>query len=292
MHDVSSGRGAAAATARVEVIRVRHGGVARAADDVVVEAPLEVRIGGLPLATIMRTPGQDRELAAGFLLAERVLRHPDDLGTIAHCTDPSAASPDNVIEVRLLGASLEAAATALAGRRAVAASAACGVCGRRTIDDLAVDCPPVVPLPGIEPAVIADLPARLRGLQPAFDRTGGVHAAGLFDATGAMLAIAEDVGRHNAVDKVIGQRVLRDALPARGTLLCVSGRTSFEIVQKAWVAGIPCIVAVSAPSSLAIEVAAAAGITLIGFTRDGGFNVYSGQIANAGTMRASAPASS
>lgn len=269
----------ASAVARVQVVRMRHGGSIGASDCVAVEAPLEVRIGGVPFATIMRTPGQDRELVAGFLLAERVLRHPDDLGTIEHCRDQDASHPENVVNVRLTGASAAEAAILLAGRRAVVASSACGVCGRRSIDDLAADCAPVESVADVSASVIAALPSTLRAAQSAFDRTGGLHAAGLFTLDGTLIASAEDVGRHNAVDKIIGGRVLRDLVPARQMLLCVSGRTSFEIVQKAWVAGLPCIVAVSAPSSLAIELADAAGITLIGFARDCGFNVYAGQVS-------------
>lgn len=268
----------ARAVARVQVLRMRDGCAAEASDCVAVEAPLEVRIGGVPFATIMRTPGQDRELAAGFLFAERVLRHPDDLGTIEHCTDRDALHPDNVVSVGLTGASAAAAAAALAGRRAVVASSACGVCGRRSIEDLATDCPRVEPMTNVSAEVLAMLPAALRRGQSAFEHTGGLHAAGLFTDDGTVIASAEDVGRHNAVDKVIGGRLLRDEMPLHRALLCVSGRTSFEIVQKAWVAGIACLVAVSAPSSLAIELADAAGITLIGFARDGGFNVYAGRV--------------
>lgn len=266
------------AVARVHVVRMRDGRPADASDCVAVEAPLEVRIGGVPFATIMRTPGHDRELAAGFLFAERVLRHPDDLGTIEHCIDKDASHPENVVNVGLTGESATAAAAALAGRRAVVASSACGVCGRRTIDELSADCSPVEAVADLSALVMITLPATLRRRQSAFEQTGGLHAAGLFAIDGALIAMAEDVGRHNAVDKVVGGRLLRDEVPARRTLLCVSGRTSFEIVQKAWVAGIPCIVAVSAPSSLAIELAEAAGITLIGFARDGGFNVYTGRV--------------
>lgn len=266
------------AIARVQLVRMRDGRPADASDCVAVEAPLEVRVGGVPFATIMRTPGHDRELAAGFLFAERVLRHPDDLGTIEHCVDTDASHPENVVNVGLTGESASAAAAALEGRRAVVASSACGVCGRRSIEELAADCSPVEPVSDVSAAVIATLPATLRRGQAAFERTGGLHAAGLFAVDGVLIAAAEDVGRHNAVDKIIGGRLLRDQVPVRHTLICVSGRTSFEIVQKAWVAGIPCIVAVSAPSSLAIELADAAGITLIGFARDGGFNIYSGRV--------------
>lgn len=266
--------GVADEIAQVDVFRVRNGCGTGAVDAVAVEAPLEVRIGGTVFATIMRTPGLDCELAAGFLLAERVLLHPDDLGVVAHCTDSDATHRENVVDVVLTGASADAAREALAGRRVVAASSACGVCGRRSIDDLAAGCAPVPPVPPLDPEVIGRLPRTLRAAQTAFDQTGGIHAAGLFRVDGSVIGIAEDVGRHNAVDKVIGRLILRDEWPIRDAVLCVSGRTSFEIVQKAWVAAVSCVVSVSAPSSLAIEVAAAAGITLIGFVRDGGYNVY------------------
>ncbi|MGE3512763.1 MAG: formate dehydrogenase accessory sulfurtransferase FdhD [Vicinamibacterales bacterium] len=274
------------AIAQVQVRRVRHGAAASEtdADRVAVEAPLEVRIGGVPFATIMRTPGLDRELVAGFLLAERILLDPDDLGTVMHCTDAAAPYSENVITVGLSGRSAEKAEQALAGRRAVVASSACGVCGRRTIDDLASGWPRVDPVAPIAAHIVADLPARLRARQAVFDQTGGLHAAGLFALDGTALAFAEDVGRHNAVDKVVGRQVLQDGIPARATILCVSGRTSFEIVQKAWAAGIPCIAAVSAPSSLAIDVAEAGGITLIGFVRDAGFNVYTGSVVTGAAL--------
>lgn len=265
--------------AQVDVWRVRKGSRVAATDCVAIEAPLEVRIGGVPFATIMRTPGLDRELAAGFLFAERVLQRPDDLGAIAHCRDAGAEHPENVVNVLLSGASAAAARDALAGRRAVVASSACGVCGRRSIDDLAAGCPPVPPAATLATDVILGLPHTLRTAQVAFERTGGLHAAGLFRADGTLVGVAEDVGRHNAVDKVVGRLILRDEWPARDAVLCVSGRTSFEIVQKAWVAAVPCVVSVSAPSSLAIDVARAAGITLIGFVRDGGYNVYAGSLA-------------
>lgn len=271
--------------AQVEVFRVRDGNTVSATDQVATEAPLEVRIAGRPFATIMRTPGLDRELAAGFLFAERVLRQPDDLGAIAHCTDADAEHPENVINVLLTGASADAAQEALAGRRMVVASSACGVCGRRSIEDLAAGCPPVGPTPPLDHDTIVGLPRALRAAQSAFELTGGLHAAGLFRANGDVVMVAEDVGRHNAVDKVIGRLILRDEWPVRDAVLCVSGRTSFEIVQKAWVAALPCVVSVSAPSSLAIDVAQAAGITLIGFVRDSGYNVYTGALFAAAPVR-------
>lgn len=259
------------------MVRVRAGHSVAATDCVAVEAPLEIRIDGTPFATVMRTPGLDRELAAGFLLAERILRDPEELGAIAHCTDPDASHPGNVVNVLLTGASADAARQALTQRRSVVASSACGVCGRVSVEDLAAGCRRVEPIADLDSAVIAALPDALRATQAAFDRTGGIHAAGLFRTDGTAVAVAEDVGRHNAVDKVVGSLLLREAIPARGLLLCVSGRTSFEILQKAWVAGVPCVVSVSAPSSLAIDLATAAGITLVGFVRGGGFNVYAGE---------------
>lgn len=266
--------GGLAEVTAVDLMRVRSGVATPATDLVALEAPLEIRLGRQPFATIMRTPGRDRALVAGFLLAERLLLAADELGTIAHCTDVDASHPENVMTVTLTGRSAVAAQAALAGARAVVASSACGVCGRRTIDDLAAHCAPITP--AVRPAddVVDAMPARLRACQAAFAQTGGLHAAGLFTRDGELLALAEDVGRHNAVDKVVGELVLREQLPASDRVLFVSGRTSFEIVQKAWVAGIPCVASVSAPSSLAIDLARTAGITLIGFVRDSGFNLY------------------
>ena len=258
----------------VTVIRVRDGVRSPDADRAATEEPLEVRLHGRPFAVIMRTPGADRELAAGFLLAEGVLTGADDLGTIAHCTDPSAEHPDNIVDVTLAGGSPEAIERWLAGRRQVTTTSSCGLCGRQTIDSLRTDRPPLTSAWDVAPAVLASLPDALRASQSVFDETGGLHAAGLFAADGRLEDAAEDVGRHNAVDKVIGRAIMRDALPLSDRLLFVSGRTSFEIVQKAFVAGIPIVAAVSAPSSLAIELAGEAGITLVGFVRGRGFNIY------------------
>jgi FdhD protein len=258
----------------VAVVRVRGGARATESDSAATEAPLEVRLHDQPFAVIMRTPGADRELAAGFLLAERVIAGADDLGTIAHCTDPGADHPENVVNVTLANGSAAAIERLLAGRRQVTTSSACGMCGRRTIASLAADLAPSDAAWSVPAAVIAALPARLRGRQAVFDATGGLHAAGLFDRDGALVDVAEDVGRHNAVDKIVGRMLMREALPLSQHLLCVSGRTSFEIVQKAIVAGIPIVAAVSAPSSLAIELAQEYGVTLVGFIRGDGFNIY------------------
>lgn len=261
----------------VDVMRWRDGRAVAARDAVATEAPLDIRLGGATFAVVMRTPGADRELAAGFLFSERVLLAPDDLGAIAHCQDAGALHPENVVTVVLTGPSALAQAEAQASRRQVVTTSSCGVCGRTSMASLVAGQPRLEPADDPAPDVVTSLPSRLRARQTVFERTGGLHAAGLFARDGTLLESAEDVGRHNAVDKVIGRLILRDALPATGTILFVSGRTSFEIVQKAWLARIACVASVSAPSSLAVELAAAAGITLLGFVRDGAFNVYTGR---------------
>jgi FdhD protein len=257
------------------VVRVRAGTRATDTDRVAAEEPLEIRLHNQPFAVLMRTPGADRELAAGFLLAEQVVRSADDLGTIAHCTteDGRTAAP-NVVNVTLANGSMEAIERLLANRRQVTTSSSCGLCGRRTIESLAVDVPPVRAAWTIASSIVSGLPTALRARQAGFDDTGGLHAAGLFTRDGGLVDVAEDVGRHNAVDKIVGRGMMRDALPFGDGILCVSGRASYEIVQKAIVAGVPIVAAVSAPSSLAIELAAALGVTLVGFVRGEGFNIY------------------
>jgi FdhD protein len=259
----------------VEVIRVC--GVARTAqsDRAATEEPLEVRLHGHPFAVIMRTPGADRELAAGFLFAERVIAGADDLGTIEHCTTAAPGDhPENVVDVTLAGRSAAAIEGLLAGRRQVTTTSSCGMCGRRTIESLAADVPPIRAAWSVPSSLIASLPERLRARQAVFDETGGLHAAGLFAQDGRLVDVAEDVGRHNAVDKIVGRMLMREALPLSDFILGVSGRTSFEIVQKAILAGIPIVAAVSAPSSLAIELAQEFGVTLLGFIRGDSFNIY------------------
>lgn len=262
---------------------VRHGPAgARAGEDrVAVEAPLEVRVttwgGGEAVRTVaitMRTPGHDEELAVGFLFSEGLLA-PGAVTEVAHCTG-SDPQHYNVVEVRL------APGRALlrdVPERAFPVSSACGVCGAASLD--AVEARGVAPLVAdglkVEPATIVSLPDRLREAQTVFARTGGLHAAGLFDPEGKLRIAREDVGRHNAVDKVVGHAYLGGGLPLGGHVLVVSGRASFEIVQKAAAAGVPMLVAVGAPSSLAVETARRFNLTLAGFTRDGGFNVYAGE---------------
>ena len=258
----------------VNVLRVRGSEHTRDADRAAAEEPLEVRLHGRPFAVIMRTPGADRELTAGFLLAEGILASAGDLGAIAHCTDADADHPENIVNVTLVDKSAEAIDQVLAGRRLVTANASCGMCGRLTIDSLRATAPPIEAAWTVSPLVLLGMPGLLREAQTVFAATGGLHAAGLFTRDGALEQLAEDVGRHNAVDKVIGRLVLREALPIVDRVLFVSGRTSFEIVQKAFVAGIAVVASVSAPSSLAIDLAADAGVTLIGFVRGDGFNVY------------------
>lgn len=259
----------------VRVIRVRAGAAETPRTDLVAtEEPLEIRLHGRPFAVIMRTPGADRELAAGFLFSERVIRSADDLGTIEHCTAADERQPSNVVNVTLTGQAASAVDRVLAERRNVVATSSCGLCGRQTLESLASDVPPLHAGAPIAASTVAALPGQLRAAQTGFDDTGGLHAAGLFTLHGALVDAAEDVGRHNAVDKVVGRMLLRERLPLADHALVVSGRTSFEIVQKALFAGIPVVAAVSAPSSLAVDLAHAFGVTLIGFARGDAFNIY------------------
>jgi FdhD protein len=259
----------------VEIVAMHRYGMSSASDYVAVEEPLEVRLSTVPFATIMRTPGEDRELVAGFLLAERLIEREADIASIHQALDDNGYIEPNALDVWLAGEAATHAAARLRTRRDVTSASACGICGRRTIDDLLTGIRPVTSGLTVSRATIGLLPSRLRTAQNTFDRTGGLHAAGLFACGGTLLASAEDVGRHNAVDKVIGAELLGGALPLADAILFVSGRTSFEIVQKAAVAGIPVIGSVSAPSSLSISLARDSNITLCGFVRDGHFNVYS-----------------
>jgi FdhD protein len=229
-------------------------------DEVAVEEPLEIRVDGAPLAVTMRTPAHDEELALGFLYGEGLIDGPRDAGP----TEDFAA---NIVEVS--GPLLRDPDT-----RRFYATSSCGICGKGALEELSVIAPVVGPGSPISRALLADLPARLR--QPAFERTGGLHATGLFSAAGELLFVREDVGRHNAMDKVIGRALLEGMLPLADEVLCVSGRLSFELVQKAAMAGAPILVGVGAPSSLAIELAGDRGITLAGFARQGNVNVYTG----------------
>jgi FdhD protein len=216
----------------------------------------------------MRTPGHDFELAVGFCRTEGLLRASEDLAEVRYCVDVDEQ------EYNVVTVTLRRPADLTAHRRVVAASASCGVCGKTTLDEVAVDCPPVGPGPTVTRETLLGLPEALRRAQAVFDATGGLHAAGLFTPEGELEMLREDVGRHNAVDKLVGNAVMNDRLPLHDRVLMVSGRLSFEIVQKAAVAGIPVIGAVSAPSSLAVAAAERFGQTLVGFLRDGRGNVY------------------
>lgn len=238
---------------------------------------MEVRVNGASFAVIMRTPGADRDLAAGFLLAEDVIRTADEIGTIEYCADVTDEGRDNTINVTVTGEAVERLDARLSDRRQVMMTASCGLCGRRTIESLQARVSAVKGEWTIGADVIASLPDRLRAAQPVFESTGGLHAAGLFDREGNLRLSAEDVGRHNAVDKIVGRTLLAGQHPLDDAILLVSGRASFELVQKALLAGIPLIAAVSAPSSLAIDLAEQSGITLCGFVRNANFNVYSRQ---------------
>jgi FdhD protein len=243
-------------TSRVQVVRVPGGD---AGDVVAVEEPLEIRIGGVPVAVTMRTPGHDEELALGFCLSEglrpRDARVPDDLAV-------------NTIDVEAPDADVGSL------QRSFYTSSSCGVCGKGALEAVAVEAARVESDLAVDAALVAQLPDRLREAQAAFEATGGLHATGLFSGEGVLLCVREDVGRHNALDKVVGRAFLDGLLPLSRSILCVSGRLSFELVQKAAVAGCPILVAVGAPSSLAVELAADRGITLCGFVRGGSLNVY------------------
>jgi FdhD protein len=269
------GQGPLSPFKRVQVTRVGRGNPREAADLAATEEPLEVRLHGKPFAVIMRTPGFDRELAAGFLFAEGVIRSAADIGAVDHCRHPDHPDAHNVVDVFLIGEAAASVDSHFDERRRVLTTSSCGLCGRATIESLRIRAAPLVVQGIITSALAASFPEKLRGRQGVFDETGGLHGAALFAPDGTCEAAAEDVGRHNAVDKIIGTMLMSDRLPLSARALAVSGRASFEIVQKAWLAGIGLVCAVSAPSSLAIELAHEAGITLLGFARDGGFNIYS-----------------
>ncbi len=265
----------------VGVQALQDGGYLSRSDTVAAEEPLEIRLHGEALAVVMRTPGHDMELAAGFLCAEEIIRSGDDLESIRHCTSADADEPENIVEVRLIESVRRSAEALLGARRAERAtvtSASCGVCGKRSIEALHANAPPFERPPEIIAARILPLPDRLRAAQQVFDSTGGLHGAAVFDADGALVVAREDVGRHNAVDKCVGFLMMRELLPLKGATLMVSGRTSFEIIQKALVARIQTVAAVSAPSSLAVQLANESNMGLVGFVRGGNLNVYAGAL--------------
>jgi FdhD protein len=264
-------------TTRRKVLRLGGPADVRRPDTLVVEEPLEIRVAGRPMAITMRTPGDDMDLAAGFLVSEGVISEAGHLRAMRFCADAKAEEGNtyNILDVDLAAGvtppdpSLE---------RSFYTTSSCGLCGKASLDAVRTQTRFNVaddPLT-ISAEIITRLPDRLREAQRVFDRTGGLHAAGLFSGDGELLVLREDVGRHNAVDKVVGWALREGCLPLRSTVLLVSGRASFELTQKAWMAGAPVLAAVSAPSSLSVDLAAEAGMTLIGFLRGQTMNVYTG----------------
>jgi FdhD protein len=256
------------------VLSVRAGSGAHRGDRLAAEEPMEIRAGGpdqeaTSVAVTMRTPGHDFDLAAGFLFTEGVIRSHSEVASVRYCDLPPAEQEYNVVTVHLTHPFDPEPL-----RRNFYATSSCGVCGKASLEQVEVRCEPIGPGPTVAAAVLPTLPDRMRAAQRVFDRTGGLHAAALFDPIGTLLALREDVGRHNAVDKLVGSALLKGDLPLSERILLVSGRASFEIVQKAAVAGIPVICAVSAPSSLAAQAAEDLGATLVGFLRGSAFNVY------------------
>ncbi|MFI1395345.1 formate dehydrogenase accessory sulfurtransferase FdhD [Streptomyces sp. NPDC020681] len=265
-------------TERRRTIRIRDGAVSTRPDTLVAEEPLEIRLNGKSLAITMRTPGDDFALAAGFLVSEGVIGAASDVRNIVYCAGATddGSNTYNVVDVQL-APGVELPDITL--ERNVYTTSSCGLCGKASLDAVRTtarfpiaDTPPV----RVEPALLAGLPDRLRAAQRVFDRTGGLHAAALFSEEGELLDIREDVGRHNAVDKLVGRALQDGRLPLSRVILLVSGRASFELAQKAVMAGIPVLAAVSAPSSLAVDLAAETGLTLIGFLRGANMNVYAG----------------
>jgi len=262
-------------TTKRRVVAVNDGVRSERPDALVTEEPMEIRVEGpgqapVSVAVTMRTPGGDFELAAGFLFTEGLIEGREDVRRVSYCEDLPAEEQHYNVVTLALARPFDPEVL----RRNFFANSSCGICGTATLEQIGVRCERVGPGPVVKGETIVALPARLRASQKVFDRTGGLHAAGLFAVDGTLLSLREDVGRHNAVDKVVGEAVLAGDLPLADRLLQVSGRLSFEIVQKAGRAGIPIVSAVSAPSSLAVETAEHLGMTVIGFVRDGRFNVY------------------
>ena len=258
-------------TARQQVLRWAEGAVRRCSDELAVEEPLEIRLDSQPLVVTMRTPGHDDELAAGFLFTEGLIHSPDDVQAMRKNARNRSGNSLDVF----LAANVKIDLARLARRGFVSSS--CGVCGKESIQAVRRKFKPVKSRLKVAAELLAQLPEKLRAAQPTFERTGGLHAAGIFTAAGELLVAREDIGRHNAVDKVIGFGLLNNLLPFDQHILVVSGRASFEIMQKSLAARLPVVCAVSAPSSLAVELAREGGQTLVGFLRAGRMNVYAGR---------------
>jgi FdhD protein len=262
-------------TAGARVLAVEGDTVSERSDRLAAEEPMEIRAGGpgadaIPVAVTMRTPGADFELAVGFLHTEGLIAGREDVVRVAYCELPAEEQHYNVVTVRL-ARPFDAEAV----KRNTYASSSCGICGKASLEQVEVACAPLAPGPVVAASIVLGLPDALAERQALFEQTGGLHAAGLFDPSGELRTLREDVGRHNAVDKVAGEKLLAGETPLSGSLLMVSGRVSFEIVQKAAVMGVPIVCAVSAPSSLAVRTAEHLGMTVVGFLRGNRFNVYS-----------------
>jgi FdhD protein len=256
----------------VKVLKWKAGRKGQVADQVASEEPLEVRVNGKSVSVMMRTPGQDKELAAGFLYTEGIIRSPRDIADIVGCENPKSELDENVINVFL---STKVHFNLGKLTRHFYTSSSCGVCGKASLEAVRQNFKPVKSNFRVPRKILSSLPGKLRAAQETFEKTGGLHASALFDAKGNLVILREDVGRHNALDKVIGWGLLRNRLPFKNSVLLVSGRVSFEIMQKALAAGIPLVAAIGAPSSLAVSMARENGQTLVGFLRDKGMNVYS-----------------
>ena len=281
MLEKTSGKPRRASKTKTRVRVVQDGGMRVRPDTLATEEPMEIRLlmgdTKQTVAVTMRTPGADFELAAGFLYGEGIVKGPEDIAKISYCVDRDldAAQQYNIVNVELSGGH-EYDLRPL--ERHFYTTSACGVCGKASLEQLELrGCPVIAPGPEVSAETIYSLPEKLREAQGLFDATGGLHAAALFDEGGNLLALREDVGRHNATDKLVGWTLLEGRLPLSGHIVMVSGRSSFEILQKCLTAGVPVVCAISAPSSLAVDVAREFGMTLVGFLREGRFNVYAGQ---------------
>ncbi len=260
-----------APTSTWQVTKVTAVGAACGPDVLAREEPLEIRVNGQSIAVTMRTPGHDEELAAGFLWTERLIAQPSALLSVGHCPGKSEEERENIVLAYVNGVE---DILGEGWQRNFQATSSCGICGKTSIEAVRQAADPIESGLNVAPEVLQSLPNSLRAAQATFERTGGLHAAGLYDAAGELLFLREDVGRHNAVDKLIGAALFRKMLPLEDRIVLVSGRAGFEIVQKCLLASVPVIAAVGAPSSLAVELAAASGMTLIGFLRDSSMNIY------------------
>jgi FdhD protein len=253
---------------RLRVLRLDEEQRKHIEDEVVVEEPLEIRVNGESVSVTMRTPGNDFDLAVGLLWTEGIIRSRDEIGTIAYCPDEEQPELKNIVNVGLVDSTRK-----LESARRLWSNSSCGLCGKATLDAIHQECKAISSTITVDYNVLCSLPTRLRGAQANFERTGGIHAVGLFDRTGSLLLLREDIGRHNAVDKVLGAALVAN-VPFAETVMMVSGRLGFEIAQKGVVAGVPVVASISAPSSLAVELAEEFGMTAIGFLRGGSMNVY------------------